>query len=273
MNRGRIRLDQVLVDRGLAPSRHAARGLILAGLVTVDGRMVDKCGSPTAPSAELVVKERPRFVSRGGDKLAAALLRFGVPTAGVRALDVGASTGGFVDCLLQAGAAHVIALDVGRGQIDMKLRRDPRVTVIEGINARYLEPILLPYRPDFLTVDVSFISVTKILTAVVACLASSHDGLILVKPQFEAGPRLVGKGGVVRDPKVWSDVLTYVTGFIREGLALAVRGIVDSGLPGVGGNREFFVWISGGGESGLSPANLAGEIEHATGTVADPEKE
>lgn len=272
MNPKKIRLDQLLVDRGLAPSRSSAQGVILAGWVTLDGRTVDKCGFPTTPSADVVVKQRPRFVSRGGDKLAHAIAYFDVPIGGTQALDVGASTGGFVDCLLQADAAHVIALDVGRGQIDMRLRRDARVTVIEGVNARYLDPGSLPYRANLLTMDVSFISVTKVLPAVVRCMASTFHGLILVKPQFEAGPQLVGKGGVVREPKVWTDVLTHVTVFIREELTLSIRGVVDSGLPGTDGNHEFFVWISAGGEAGLLPANLASEIKLVTGVVVDPEE-
>lgn len=272
MNPKKIRLDQLLVDRGLASSRNSAQGLILAGWVTLDGRTVDKCGFPTTPAADVVVKERPRFVSRGGDKLAHALAHFRMPIEGSQALDVGASTGGFVDCLLQVDVAHVIAVDVGRGQIDMRLRRDARVTVIEGVNARYLDAGSLPYQADLLTMDVSFISVTKVLPAVVGCMAPTFHGLILVKPQFEAGPQLVGKGGVVRDPEVWADVLVHVTGFVRDELELSVRGVVDSGLPGADGNHEFFVWISAGGETGLSPANLASEIALVTGAVVDPEK-
>ena len=147
----------------------------------------------------IVVKERPRFVSRAGDKLDAALDTFAVDVTGASVLDVGASTGGFVDCVLQRGATRVIALDVGRGQLDSKLRGDPRVHVIEGVNARYLEPGSLPWQPDLLTMDVSFISVTKVLPAVVGCMAPEFTGVILIKPQFEAGPRDVGKGGIVRD--------------------------------------------------------------------------
>jgi len=153
----RVRLDEILVARGLADSRSAARGLIMAGSVSVSGKVIDKAGTPVAVDAEVTLKERPRFVSRAGEKLAHALAVLQVDVGGVSALDVGASTGGFVDCLLQGGAARVIALDVGRGQLDSGLRPDPRVVVLDRVNARYLTPDRLPYQPDFLTMDVSFI--------------------------------------------------------------------------------------------------------------------
>jgi 23S rRNA (cytidine1920-2'-O)/16S rRNA (cytidine1409-2'-O)-methyltransferase len=173
--------------------------------------------------AEVSIKERPRFVSRGGEKLAHALAVFGIDVSGVRALDVGASTGGFVDCLLQGGAAEVIALDVGRAQLDSRLRGDARVTVLERINARYLTKDLLPFEPDFLTMDVSFISIAKVLPAVVTCMMSGFRGVILVKPQFEAGRESVGKGGIVRDAAVHRNVQVGVEGHRRQrGVLLAL---------------------------------------------------
>lgn len=226
----------------------------------VDGVVTDKCGTAVAVDSKLTVKQRPRYVSRAGDKLAHALLMFPVVVTGRTALDVGASTGGFVDCLLQNGAARVVALDVGRGQLDAKLRSDERVLVLEGVNARYLNASDLPYEPDLLTMDVSFISVHKVLPAVCACMAAVFEALILIKPQFEAGPQAVGKGGIVRNPAVWSEVLARATTFATEELSLDVRGVSDSGLRGTEGNREFFVWLSRGGEQGLDPDNLAEEI-------------
>ena len=188
MNRsGRTRLDELVVARGLAPTRSAARGLIMAGLVLVSGTVTDKAGTAVADDAPITLKERPRHVSRAGDKLAHAIDVLGVNVRGVSALDVGASTGGFVDCLLQRGALKVIAVDVGRGQLDGRLANDARVHVIDRVNARYLTRAQLPYEPDFLTMDVSFISTDKVLPAVVACLGARFEGLVFVKPQFEAG--------------------------------------------------------------------------------------
>lgn len=244
----RTRLDELVVDRGLAPTRSAARGLIMAGLVLVDGRLSDKAGTPVAAEAEVTLKRRPRFVSRAGDKLAHALETFQLDVTGAEALDVGASTGGFVDCLLQSGAARVIALDVGRGQLDGKLRNDGRVYVLDKTNARDLTPAAIPFVPDLLTMDVSFISVRKVLPAVLTCMAPRFHGVILVKPQFEAGPRQVGKGGIVRDPQVHRQVLLELGRFIIECTDAALCGAADSGLPGTDGNREFFFLISRGGE-------------------------
>jgi 23S rRNA (cytidine1920-2'-O)/16S rRNA (cytidine1409-2'-O)-methyltransferase len=257
----RARLDQVLVDRGFAPTRNAARGLIMAGLVEVGGVIVDKAGTPVKADAGIHVKSRPRFVSRAGDKLAHALEVFGLEVAGVRALDVGASTGGFVDCLLQSGADRVIALDVGYGQLDQRLREDPRVQVMERVNARYLEAASLPYAPDFLTVDVSFISLKKVLPAVVAALSPSFDGLLLVKPQFEAGPERVGKGGIVRSAEVRCDVLRDIARALTGPLGLEVMGVTGSGLPGVGGNKEFFFRVGRGRGAGLALDTLERCIE------------
>jgi 23S rRNA (cytidine1920-2'-O)/16S rRNA (cytidine1409-2'-O)-methyltransferase len=270
----RVRLDQLLVERGLAATRSAARGLIMAGEVEVGGVVVDKAGAPIATNATLALRERPRFVSRAGEKLAHALDAFAIDVSGCRALDVGASTGGFVDCLLQRGALEVIALDVGYGQLDQRLRTDARVHVIERLNARYLTTDQLPYAADLLTADVSFISLEKVLPAVVATLAPAFDAIVLVKPQFEAGRERVGKGGIVRDPTVHRDVLVRFTDFVAKAMGLDILGVVDSGLPGTGGNREFVVWFGRGRAKGLSLATVESAIDSLTtstqgGTVAD----
>jgi 23S rRNA (cytidine1920-2'-O)/16S rRNA (cytidine1409-2'-O)-methyltransferase len=247
----RVRLDELVVSRGLAPSRNAARGLIMAGLVLVAGEISDKAGTQVSAEADIALKERPRFVSRAGEKLAHALAVFGLDVTGALALDVGASTGGFVDCLLRLGAEKVVALDVGQGQLDHRLRVDPRVYPLDRVNARYLACEQLPYQPDLLTMDVSFISVSKVLPAVVSCMAQAFRGMILVKPQFEAGPSSVGKGGIVRDPEVHRRVLVERGAFVIAELDGDLLGICRSGLPGADGNEEFFFHISRGGEKGL----------------------
>lgn len=249
------------MTHGLAASRSAARGLIMAGLVSVSGRVTDKAGTPVAADAPITLKERPRFVSRAGEKLHHALVVLEVDVAGADALDVGASTGGFVDCLLQHGAGRVIALDVGRGQLDGRLRSDSRVDVLDKVNARYLTPDQLPCRPDLLTMDVSFISVTKVLPAVVACLTSSFEGLILIKPQFEAGPGQVGKGGIVRDPAIHRKVLVERGRFVVEVLGVDLLGMCRSGLAGTDGNQEFFIRIGRGRENGLGLDRLESMVE------------
>jgi 23S rRNA (cytidine1920-2'-O)/16S rRNA (cytidine1409-2'-O)-methyltransferase len=257
----RSRLDELLVARGLVPSRAAARGVIMAGLVDVAGRVTDKAGAPVAVDAEIVVKDRARFVSRGGEKLAGALNMLGVRVEGRSALDVGASTGGFVDALLQGGSGRVIALDVGHGQLDARLRGDPRVYVLERVNARYLSPDDLPYEPDFLTMDVSFISVTKVLPAVGVCMSRCFEGVILVKPQFEAGPRQVGKKGIVRDCEVHRRVL-YETGRFVIGLPeVELFAMCRSEVSGVGGNAEFFFHVGRGGEKGVGLDRLEALVE------------
>ena len=266
----RVRLDELVVARGLADTRSAARGLIMAGLVSVDGRISDKAGTPVPADAEIAVKERPRFVSRGGDKLQHALTVLGIDVEGVCALDVGASTGGFVDCLLSNGAAQVIALDVGRGQLDAGIRSDPRVLVLDKINARYLTPDLLPFRADFLTMDVSFISVDKVLPAVTACLAPRFRGLVLIKPQFEAGPAQVGKGGIVRDPSIHRKVLVERARFVIEEIGIDVLGICRSGLAGADGNREFFLHVSRGGEIGPGMDELEDVIDEVLAATETP---
>jgi 23S rRNA (cytidine1920-2'-O)/16S rRNA (cytidine1409-2'-O)-methyltransferase len=232
----RKRLDVLLVERGLAESRAQAQALVMAGLVTG----YQKAGQQVDESAELVVEQPPRFVSRGGEKLAHALDELGVDPAGRDALDVGASTGGFTDVLLQRGAARVIALDVGRGQLHERLRADPRVTVLERTNARELTE--LPFRPDLLVADVSFISVRIALPPVLRLLAPGWDAVVLVKPQFEAGKDEVGRGGVIRDADIHRRVLREVVDAALDWGGTTV-GVVDSGLPGPKGNREFFVHL------------------------------
>jgi 23S rRNA (cytidine1920-2'-O)/16S rRNA (cytidine1409-2'-O)-methyltransferase len=233
------RLDVLLVERGLAETRSQAQALVLAGRV----RGHTKAGEQVDDAAELEVEAGPRFVSRGGEKLAHALEELEVDVTGEDCLDVGASTGGFTDCLLQAGAARVIALDVGYGQLHPRLRSDPRVTVIERKNVRSLDCAELPFRPSFVTADVSFISLTKALPPALACAAHEWRALVLVKPQFEAGRADVGKGGVVRDPEVRQRVLDEVSAQVPEWGA-RLEGVVESGLPGPKGNREFFLHLA-----------------------------
>ncbi len=239
----RVRLDQALVERGLAPSRARAQSLILAGVVRVNGEVADKAGrAVTAESAIEVVGEDHPWVSRGGVKLAAAFDAFAIAPAGRRCLDVGASTGGFTDVMLSRGAVAVVALDVGRGQLDWKLRSDPRVVVVEGVNARLLEPADVPGPFGLVTVDVSFISLRLVLPALVRVLAPDSDLVALIKPQFEAGRGQVGKGGVVRDPEVREAAITAVLDAARE-LGLACCGRVPSPIPGPAGNVEELAWF------------------------------
>jgi 23S rRNA (cytidine1920-2'-O)/16S rRNA (cytidine1409-2'-O)-methyltransferase len=241
----KARLDELVVARGLAESRSKAQALILAGRVLVDDTPVDKPGTRVAVDAALRLRgaER-RYVSRGGDKLAGALEDLGVSVAGRRCLDVGASTGGFTDCLLQHGAAHVIALDVGYGQLDTKLRRDPRVSAIERVNAREMSAAQIPADPplELVVVDVSFISATLVLPRI-AELAPRADVLVMVKPQFEVGRERVGKGGVVRDDADRASAVARVRE-AASALGYAVRSQVDSRLAGPAGNREIFLWLA-----------------------------
>jgi len=243
----KARIDAVLAERGLFPSRSAAAGAVRAGEVRVgeDGPVALRPSQLVEPEANLVVDAGPRFVSRGGTKLENALDALGVDVAGRDCLDVGASTGGFTDCLLQRGAPRVAAVDVAYGQIDVRLREDPRVTVIERLNARAMEPADLPFAPDFATVDVSFISLTKVLPAVARCLEPGGEVLAMVKPQFELGRERVGRG-VVRDDGDRREAILAVAHAAGE-LGLAVRGFAPSGLPGPKGNRETFVWCGGDG--------------------------
>ncbi len=237
------RLDKLLVDRGLVASRERARALILAGQVVVGEHAVDKAGTRVAVDAVLRLKgDDLPYVSRGGVKLAHALSEFRLAVDGRSAIDVGASTGGFTDCLLQHGAARVIAVDVGYGQLAWKLRDDPRVTVMERTNIRELSVDRLPYVPDLAAIDASFISLDKVLPPTLALLSSAADIVALVKPQFEVGRGLVGKGGIVRDPALHAAVVERVCATARE-LGCSVLGVVDSPLLGQKGNREFLLHL------------------------------
>jgi 23S rRNA (cytidine1920-2'-O)/16S rRNA (cytidine1409-2'-O)-methyltransferase len=238
----RARLDTVLVERGLFPTKAKARAAVIAGDVVVDGRAQTKPGTQVADTVVIELVARQRFVSRGGDKLDHALSRLGVSVDGEEVVDIGSSTGGFVDRLLRGGAAHVVAVDVGYGVLDWGLRGDARVTVLERTNARALDRERLPFAPSFVTADVSFISLTVALGPVLECARPGYRGLVLVKPQFEAGRERVGKGGVVRDAQVHREVLTTVAEWLaRRGAA--VLGICDSGHPGPKGNVEYFIYF------------------------------
>jgi 23S rRNA (cytidine1920-2'-O)/16S rRNA (cytidine1409-2'-O)-methyltransferase len=232
------RLDSLLVERGLAASRAQAQALILAG--RVPGHT--KAGDQVEETAVLEVAEAPRFVSRGGEKLAGALAALEIDVRGDDCLDVGASTGGFTDALLQAGASRVCALDVGYGQLHPRLREDPRVTVLERTNVRNLACDELPFAPTFVVCDVSFIGLSKALPPALACAAAGWRALVLVKPQFEAGPADVGKGGVVRDPEVRARVVQQVVDQVPAWGA-RVAGATESPLSGPKGNREVFVYL------------------------------
>jgi 23S rRNA (cytidine1920-2'-O)/16S rRNA (cytidine1409-2'-O)-methyltransferase len=245
----RRRADTLLAERGLAPSRTAAAATVRAGRVRLakDGSTVEKPSELVDEKAELMVEEGEEFVSRGGIKLQNALTELPVEVEGKHCLDVGASTGGFTDCLLQKGAEMVLAVDVGYGQLDWKLRQDPRVLVMERLNARALGDSYLPFRPALITVDVSFISLAMLISPIVATAADEFDLLGMVKPQFELGKGKVGKGGVVRDAGDRRDAIRKVAEAVgEEGLVL--RGLASSGLPGPKGNRETFVWASRSGE-------------------------
>jgi 23S rRNA (cytidine1920-2'-O)/16S rRNA (cytidine1409-2'-O)-methyltransferase len=251
------RLDQVMLERGLAPTREKARGLIMAGEVLVNGVQIEKPGAQIPFDAQITVKARPRFVSRGGDKLAAALDTFAVDVRGLICADVGASTGGFTDCLLQAGAARVYAIDVGYGQMAYALRQDPRVVMMERTNARYVEK--LPEPVEFVCIDASFISLRLLLPTVKGWLADRAMVIPLIKPQFEAGQSDVGRGGVVRERRVHVRVLHEVLSFAQRS-GFRVDGLIRSPLLGPAGNIEFLallVW----GEDVESAPDLAALIE------------
>jgi 23S rRNA (cytidine1920-2'-O)/16S rRNA (cytidine1409-2'-O)-methyltransferase len=241
----------------------------MAGEVRVGagGERAAKPGQLVPDDVVVAVDERPRFVSRGGVKLANALAALGVDVAGRRALDVGASTGGFTDCLLQEGAEHVIAYDVAYGELHWSLRTDERVTVVERANARHMQPGELPYRPELIVADVSFISLTKVLPAVLACAAERYDALAMVKPQFEVGRDRIGSGGVVREPADRRDALVAVARSVRDGTGASVLGFAPSGLPGPKGNRESFLWLAEPGRAGA--LDDAGLVASAEATEAD----
>jgi 23S rRNA (cytidine1920-2'-O)/16S rRNA (cytidine1409-2'-O)-methyltransferase len=247
----------------MLPSRSQAAASVMAGdvLLGPGRRRASKPGELVPEDVELEVVRAAPFVSRGGIKLANALTALNLDVDARKALDVGASTGGFTDCLLQRGAARVIALDVGYGELSWRLRSDHRVTVIERTNARAIAPNQLPYSPDLIVIDVSFISLAKVLPAVLACAAERFDCLALVKPQFEVGRGSVGKGGVVRDAQLRLGALVSVGGAARA-LGAAVLGYAGSGLPGPKGNRETFVWIAEAGRGGLKDLGAAAlEVE------------
>ena len=248
----RRRLDAELVRRGLAASRSEAQEAVRRGLVLVGGNVAAKAATMVGDDQSLgLAGPVRRFVSRGGDKLQAALERFAVDPRGSSALDAGASTGGFTDCLLQAGAAHVVAVDVGYGQFDWALRTDQRVTLLERTNIRVLRPEMLAYRPDLIVADLSFISLTVVLPALVAAAQPHATFVTLVKPQFEAGPKDVGSGGVVREPSVWARVLERVlAAFDAEGVP--GKALMASPLPGPAGNIEFLL-LAGSDDHGGAP--------------------
>jgi len=241
---GKKRLDVFLVERGFFPSRERARSAVMAGHVYVSGRRVDKPGTPVSPDAAVEVRgtDRP-YVSRGGLKLEAAVKTFGLVLEGKVVLDAGAATGGFTDCALQHGARRVYAVDVGYGQLDWSLRTDPRVTVMERVNIRYLGPEAFDEVPDFVTADLSFISLEKVLPNIDRLVAADAEAVLLVKPQFEAGPEKVGRKGVVRDPAVHADVLHRVLEAVR-GLGWQVRGLTFSPVRGPEGNIEYLLWAA-----------------------------
>jgi 23S rRNA (cytidine1920-2'-O)/16S rRNA (cytidine1409-2'-O)-methyltransferase len=243
---GKTRLDVLIVERGLAPSRERAQALLLAGNVLVNGQKIEKPGTQVAADSRVeLIGEPQKYVSRGGIKLEGALDDFAVSAEGRLALDVGSSTGGFTDCLLQRGAARVIAVDVSNDQLDWKLRKDPRVAFVEK-NARYLTPADLPVgdsaaaKPTLIVMDVSFISVTKVLPAVAPLAAAGADFLILIKPQFELEKSDIGKGGIVRDPKLHETAIERVISAARD-LGLAIVGVKPSHIAGTEGNQEFFL--------------------------------
>jgi 23S rRNA (cytidine1920-2'-O)/16S rRNA (cytidine1409-2'-O)-methyltransferase len=263
---GKRRLDALLAERGLFASRSRAAASVMAGEVRVgvSERRAQKPGELVDDGEPLHVEDRPTFVSRGGIKLANALASTGLEVEGRRAVDVGSSTGGFTDCLLQRGVREVIAVDVGYGTLAWSLRNDERVTVLERTNARTLEPALLPYAPDLAVVDVSFISLEKVLGAVLRCMVPGYEVLALIKPQFEVGRERVGKGGVVRDADTRRSALVAVGEAALE-LGAAVRSFHSSGLPGPKGNRETFVWLadpraaSESAPAAISPTEPQGE--------------
>ena len=264
----KVRLDRLLVERGWVDSRERGQRLIMAGEVLVGDRIADRPGQLVQPDADVRIKEHLPYASRGGFKLVAALDAFDVPVEGAVCADVGASTGGFTDVLLQRGAARVIAIDVGYGQLDWKLRSDPRVTVLDRTNARTLAELPrdvatgMPALARVVTVDVSFISLTLILPAVARWLTDGGHVVALIKPQFEAGRERVGKGGVVRDPGVHADVLRWVLGW-AVGHGWIVCGLIRSPIEGPAGNVEFLVWLTRSTSEGLPTMDVEAAIHRA----------
>jgi 23S rRNA (cytidine1920-2'-O)/16S rRNA (cytidine1409-2'-O)-methyltransferase len=246
----KARIDRVLVERGLVESRTRAQALILAGQVLVREQRVDKPGQLVEANAEIRIKrETPRYVSRGGQKLETALREFKIDPAGKNCLDVGASTGGFTDCLLQHGAARVWAIDVGHNQLVWSLRQDRRVVPLEGVNARNMKPDLFPARFDLAAIDVSFISLTMILPAVLPCLSAKADCIALIKPQFEVGKGEVGRGGIVTDPAKHRLVLDKIKEAAMS-IGFDAVGLIESPILGAEGNREFLMHLKPASETG-----------------------
>lgn len=239
----RERLDVLLVQRGLCPSREQAKRLILAGEVLVNGEPLTKHGTSIADDSEIVIKDPPRFVSRGGLKLEGALLHYGIDVTGFTALDVGASTGGFTDCLLQRGAVKVYAFDVGTNQLVWKLRNDPRVVSREKFNVRHMQPADLSEPINIVVADVSFISLTLVLPPVFPLLKPGAHGVVLVKPQFELQREDIGKGGIVRDSALHQRACDKIEHFIKSHADLEWCGLVESSIQGTDGNREFLAWF------------------------------
>jgi 23S rRNA (cytidine1920-2'-O)/16S rRNA (cytidine1409-2'-O)-methyltransferase len=240
----RIRLDLALVERGLCPSREQAKRLIMAGEVLVGEEVVSKPGWLVRRDAALRVRQPSRFVSRGGLKLEGALDHFGLDVTGLVALDIGASTGGFTDCLLQRGAARVYAFDVGTNQMVWKLRSDPRVICRENFNVRHLQPEDLPEAIDLIVADVSFISLTLVLPGPIAALKPGGQAVVLVKPQFELSREEIGAGGIVRDPALHAKACARLQAFVEARPELRWHGLVESSIQGTDGNREFLAWFS-----------------------------
>lgn len=238
----RERIDKLIVDRGLANSRTKAQAMVMAGVVLVDEQLVNKPSEIFSPDSNIRLKSdgnpASRYVSRGGLKLEAALREFQIVTDGLTCIDIGSSTGGFTDCLLQHGAARVLAVDVGHNQFEWRLRNDPRVEVREGVNARYLKPEDFEAEFDLATIDVAFISATKILPAIVPLLVEQGKIITLIKPQFEVGKGEVGKGGIVKDPAKHERVIAEVNS-AAAALGLTVSGVIESPIQGADGNKEF----------------------------------
>jgi 23S rRNA (cytidine1920-2'-O)/16S rRNA (cytidine1409-2'-O)-methyltransferase len=259
----KVRLDRLLVRRGLVDSIRGAQGLILAGQVMLEDRVMDKAGVLVPDTAQVLIREKPRYVSRGGFKLEHALDRFGVDVADMTVIDVGASTGGFTDCLLQKGAQKVYAIDVAYGELAWRLRQDSRVVVLERTNVRYLDS--LPEPMDLATIDVSFISLRLVLPPVADLLRPDGEIVALIKPQFEAPRERVARGGVVRDPAVHRAVLEEVVGeAVDEGLRL--RGLIPSSLRGPAGNVEFFSYLSR--DQRVESISIEGAVEACLGETA-----
>lgn len=284
----KIRLDQLLVQRGLAESRTKAQALIMSGVVRVAGQSRDKAGDMIAADAALEVVAPMPYASRGGYKLAHALDAFALDPTGLTALDVGASTGGFTDVLLQRGAAHVYAVDVGYGLLDWKLQSDPRVTVIDRTNIRYLDALppraaasplagggeMADTRTDCAVIDTAFISLRLVLPATQRLLLPQGWIVALIKPQFEAGPELVGKGGVVRDPQVHAKVIRAVLDFAVS-TGLVAHGLVRSPITGPAGNVEFLAWLGGEGplldvEAAITSVVIGGSALRSQPTLGNP---